>query len=135
MSRRARALIALVVALGALALAGCGRDDFENEPRPALSAEVGVKVGDDGVVVSPASFGAGLVNFTIANLTDTEATVEIAGPTQAESEEVVPGGTTILKTEVVTGDYRASVSGPDARPFDFEVGPERESAQNELLLP
>jgi hypothetical protein len=114
---------------------GCGRDDFENDPRPALPAEISVEIGEKAVVVSPAEFGAGLVNFTIANLADTPASVAIEGPTAAESEEVTPGGTTTLKVEVETGDYEASVPGADAAPFEFEVGPDRESAQDDLLLP
>lgn len=135
MRRRGRALAALAVALAAVAVAGCGRDDFENDPRPPLPAEVSIEIGEDEVVVSPAEFGAGLVNFTIANLGDTEASVAIDGPTTAESDEVAPGGTTILKTEVVTGDYEASALGTEATPFEFEVGPERSSAQDDLLLP
>lgn len=135
MRRRGRALVALAVAAGALALAGCGRDDFENDPRPPLPAEVSIEIGKEEVVVSPAEFGAGLVNFTIANLGDTEAAIAIDGPTTAESDEVAPGGTTILKTEVSTGDYEAEALGTEASPFRFEVGPERESAQDDLLLP
>jgi hypothetical protein len=34
-----------------------------------------------------------------------------------------------------TGTYEASVSGIAVRPFAFTVGPERPSAQNQLLLP
>ena len=135
MRRRGRALIALVVAVGAVALTGCGRDDFENDPRPPLPAEVSIEIGEKEVIVSPAEFGAGLVNFTIANLGETEAAIAIDGPTTAESDEVAPGGTTILKTEVSTGDYEAEALGTDASPFEFEVGPERESAQDDLLLP
>ena len=128
-------LVALAVIAGALALAGCGRDDFENDPRPPLPAEVSIEIGEDAVIVSPAEFGAGLVNFTIANLGDTEASIAIDGPTTDESDEVAPGGTTILKTEVSTGDYEAEALGTEASPFQFEVGPERESAQDDLLLP
>jgi hypothetical protein len=133
--RRGRALIALAAGVAVLALAGCGRDDFENDPRPPTPAEVSVEVGDKGVVVSPGEFGAGLVNFTIANLSDAATTVTFEGPTEAESDEILPGGTAILKTEVETGDYEAAASGQDADPFEFEVGPERESAQDDLLLP
>ena len=121
--------------LAAVVVTGCGRDDFDNDPRPALAAEISVKIGEDEIVVSPREFGAGLVNFTIANLADTEAAVSIEGPTVAESEEVAPGGTTTLKTELVSGDYEASIEGAEAEPFQFVVGPDRESAQDELLLP
>lgn len=124
-----------VAALAAVVVAGCGRDDFDNEPRPPLAAEISVRIGDDRVVVSPAEFGAGLTHFTIANLADTDAAVAIDGPSVAESDEVPPGGTATLKAELVSGRYRASVEGAEADPFDFEVGPERESAQDDLLLP
>jgi len=126
--------VALAAGLAIVAV-GCGRDDFENDPRPALPAEISVEIGDKAVVVSPSEFGAGLVNFTIANLADTPASVEIDGPTVAESEEIAPGATGILKVEVETGDYEASVQGAEAAPFEFEVGPDRESAQDDLLLP
>jgi hypothetical protein len=134
MWRRGTALL-LSVGLAALVVAGCGRDDFENEPRPAVPAEITVEIGNDGVVVSPRSFGAGLVNFTIANLTKTPTTLAIAGPTAAESDEIPAGGNTILKADMRTGDYEASADDAEARPFNFTVGPERESGQNDLLLP
>lgn len=128
-------MLAVGVGLAALVLAACGRDDFENDPRPPVPAEVNVKIGDGEVAVSPAEFGAGLVNFTIANFYDTPATLRIDGPTEAVSEEVPPGGNTILKTEVKSGTYEASADAIEAFPFSFTVGPERESGQNDLLLP
>jgi hypothetical protein len=131
---RGTALVVAILSLAAL-VAGCGRDDFDNEPRPPVAAEVSIELGTDAVIVSPAAFGAGLVNFTIANLGDTPAAIEIDGPTVARSDEIPPGGTTQLKTEVVTGDYEATADGADIAPFEFEVGPERPSAQDELLLP
>jgi hypothetical protein len=116
-------------------IAACGRDDFENEPRPPVPAEVTVKIGDGEVVVSPREFGAGLVNFEIANFEDTPTTFAIEGPTEAISDEIPARGNNSLKTQVETGSYEASAGGVEAAPFSFEVGPERESAQNDLLLP
>ena len=133
--RRGRALVALAVGLAALAIAACGRDDFENEPRPPVPVEITVKIGDGEVVVSPKEFGAGLVNFEIANLDDTAATLAIEGPTEAVSEEIPARGNNSLRTELETGSYEASADGVEATPFSFEVGPERESGQNDLLLP
>jgi hypothetical protein len=134
--RRGRALVAVAVALvTALFLAACGRDDFENEPRPPVPAEITVKIGDGEVVVSPKEFGAGLVNFEIANFEDTAATFSIEGPTEVVSDEIPARGNNSLKTQVETGSYEASADGVEARPFSFEVGPERESGQNDLLLP
>ena len=133
--RRGRALVAGAV-LAALFVAACGgRDDFENEPRPPVPAEITVKIGDGEVVVSPRTFGAGLVNFEIANFEDSPAVLAIDGPTEAVSEEIAPRGNNTLKTELKTGSYQVSADGVAATPFSFEVGPERESGQNDLLLP
>ena len=125
----------LAVALCALALSACGRDDFENEPRPSLPTEISVEIGDEGVVVSPSEFGAGLANFTIVNLADTTTTLVVSGPTEFETEDLAPGTNKIVKQEVTTGEYEASAESTEAEPFQFEVGPDNPSAQNDLLLP
>jgi hypothetical protein len=133
--RRGRALVIVAVGLAAVAIAACGRDDFDNEPRPPVPASVTVKIGDGEVVVSPRTVGAGLVNFEIANFEDNPATFSLVGPTEAESEEIPARGNNSLKTQLETGTYQASANGVEATPFSFEVGPERESGQNDLLLP
>ena len=121
--------------LAAVAVAGCGRNDFNNDPRPPIPAEVSVKVAPDGVTVSPKEFGAGLVNFTVANLTNETGSLAIHGPVDATSEQIGPGDADTVKVDVKSGSYEASVDGIAARPFSFTVGPERPSGQNDLLLP
>src|SRR4051794_41635910 len=133
--RRGRALPLAIALVTALVVAGCGRNDFKNDPRPAIPAEISVKIAKDGVGVSPKEFGAGLVNFTIANLTTEPGTLAIHGPVDVNSSEIPPAGTDTVKVEMKTGSYEASVSGVSARPFSFTVGPERPSGQNDLLLP
>ncbi len=128
-------LIFAAALVTALVMAGCGRDDFKNDPRPPIPAEVSVKIAKDGVAVSPKEFGAGIVNFTIANLTTEPGTLAIQGPVDADSSEIPPTGTGTIKVDMKTGSYEASVSGIAARPFSFTVGPERPSGQNDLLLP
>jgi hypothetical protein len=134
--RRGRAqFVAAALVVVAIAVGGCGRDDFKNEPRPPITAEVSVKIATDGVAVSPREFGAGLANFTIANLTTKPGTLAIHGPVDADSDEIPAAGTGTIKLDMKTGSYEASVSGIAARPFSFTVGPERPSGQNDLLLP
>jgi len=133
--RRGRALLVAIALVTALAVAGCGQSDFKNDPRPPIPAVASVKVAKDGVVVSPKEIGAGLVSFTIANLTTDPATFSISGPVDAESDEIPGAGTGTVKVDLKTGSYEARVSGVDARPFSFTAGPERPSGQNDLLLP
>jgi hypothetical protein len=131
----AAVFVAAVGVVAVLALAGCGRDDFKNDPRPPIPAEVSVKIATDGVVVSPKEFGAGLVNFTAANLTNQTGSLAIHGPVDADSDEIAPGDTRTIKVQMQSGSYEASVDGISVRPFSFTVGPERPSGQNDLLLP
>jgi hypothetical protein len=134
--RRGRTqFVAAALVVVALAVAGCGRDDFENDPRPAIPAEVSVKIARDGVAVSPKEFGAGLANFTIANLTTKPGTLAIHGPVDADSGEIPAASTGRIKVDMKAGSYEASVGGIAVRPFSFTVGPERPSGQNDLLLP
>jgi hypothetical protein len=135
MRRRGRVPVALAAGLAAVTVTACGGDDYENEPRPSVPAEVGIQITGDGLTVSPAELGAGIANFTIVNLGDIPTGVAIDGPTVGESEEVAPGTSTALKMEMETGDYEASPVDGSAAPFEFKVGAERESANNDLLLP
>jgi hypothetical protein len=127
-------LLATLVVAG-LVVAGCGRNDFNNDPRPPLPAEISVKIARDGVAVSPKEFGAGLVNFTIANLTEQTGSLAIHGPVSTTSDQLGPGDADTVKVQLKTGNYEASVDGIAVRPFNFTVGPERPSGQNDLLLP
>src|SRR5690242_19041037 len=129
---RRRVLLAGSALLVALIAVGCGSKDFKNDPRPPVPAEVSVKIAKDGVGISPKEFGAGLVNFTVANLTDSTGTLAIHGPVNADSNEIPPGAAETLKVEMKTGSYEASVDGIAVKPFSFTVGPERPSGQNDL---
>jgi hypothetical protein len=134
MRRRGRALVAVAACLAALTVAACGRNDFNNEPRPPLPAEISVQVSDDTMTVSPPEFGAGIANFTILNLSDAPTGVAIDGPVRGESDEIAPNTTAVLKLDLDQGDYRASASDTNAE-FRFRVGAERPSANNDLLTP
>jgi len=128
-------LLVAAALLGVVSVAGCGRSDFKNDPRPPVPAEVSVKIAPDGVGVSPREFGAGLVNFTVANLTNETGSLAIQGPVDATSNDIAPGDADTIKVDMKSGSYEASVDGFTVAPFGFTVGPERPSGKNDLLLP
>lgn len=135
-SRRARFGVAATVGVAMLGATGCGEDDFENEPRPPAPIEITAAIDDRSVNVSPGTFGAGLVTITISNQTDEPTRLLLEGPTDAESTDIVPGGTGAIKTALEEGEYEASAdSDLGIRSQSLKVGPERESSQNDLLLP
>ncbi len=141
MRRRSRiALLAAGVIAAATLAAGCGAQDFPNNPRPPAPIELTAKVGNGKVVVSPTTLqgkpiGAGLANVTIANLTDRQTTLDFSGPTHATTDPVVANGTLNYKLDLRPGNYVVSAGGQAVRPMEFQVGPERPSSQNDLLLP
>jgi hypothetical protein len=121
----------------AFAAAGCGSDDHPNEPRPPVPLEVSAKVGEDKVVVAPSRFGAGLAVFTISNQTDDVVELALDGPTEAVSDPIEPAGVTDgFKVPMEEGAYQVSAGAEsNARSTRLQIGPERKSSQNELLLP
>lgn len=136
--RRARQ--AALTALGAsvaLSLAACGSDDYKNEPpRAAEVLEVAARVDQRQVVVSPDRFGAGLVIFTVANLSDSPVTFTLSGPKDVATGEIPPGAPGDLKVELPQGSYEASAGdGVSAQPATVRVGPPRPSSKDQLLLP
>lgn len=135
LSRAARVAV-LGVSVGAIAVvAGCGSDDFENNPRPPAPIELTAAIDSDSVSISPSDPGAGLVNITISNQGDAPTKLTLDGPTSASSGDIEPGGTGSIKTRLEQGSYEASASSPGVDAAELEVGPERDSSQNDLLLP
>lgn len=138
MRRRAKAALAgfAIVALAA----GCGAEDFENNPRPPAPIELTARVNDERVQVSPTKIdgepvGAGLANFTISNQTPEFVSLTFTGPQDRTTPPIVPDGLLEFKVELIEGDYTVSTDNERIKEFEFEVGPERPSAQNDLLLP
>jgi hypothetical protein len=131
--RRAVLLPGIVVAL---AVTGCGSSDFPNEPRAAAPIEVTASIGPRAVKISPAGVGAGIANFTIANLSSNPASFRLNGPNAPNpTDQIEPGGVTSIAVELKTGDYGVSAPGSALRGTSLSVGPPRPSSQNKLLLP
>jgi hypothetical protein len=130
-----RATFATLAAASALVLAACGSDDVDNNPRPAAPIQVAARVDSEKVVVSPHRFGAGLVNITVANLSDSPVRFTLTGPKETATPEIQPGAPGTLEVELPEGSYEASAEGSGVQPATVEVGPKRESSRNKLLLP
>ena len=131
-----RVTLAAFVVLSSVLLSACGSEKFANDPRPASPIEVAAKIDANRVAVSPNSFGAGLVTFTVANFSKSPVHFELSGPRDATTDEIKPGEPGFLEIQLPEGDYSASAgSGADAEPASFTVGPNRPSSRNKLLLP
>jgi hypothetical protein len=128
-----------VALLTAVLVAGCGSNNFPNEPRPPAPIETTASIGPRHVDISPDTFGAGIVNVTVANLSDGPASLILkndAGKTKAQSGTLQPSSVTTIKTNLGQGTYQAIAGGATGiRPGKIKVGPERKSSQNDLLLP
>jgi hypothetical protein len=125
----------IAATVAALAVSACGSEDFENNPRPPAPIELSARIGDREVSVSPSAVGAGLANITISNQTDDPTALLLEGPSDKESPDIVPQGTGAMKIDLEQGDFVVSAKDSNARETELEVGPERASSQNELLLP
>ena len=123
------------VTLVGVLLAGCGAEDFKNNPRVAAPIEVSARVDSDRVQVAPNKFGAGLVNFTVANLSGSPVQFNVTGPTEGSTAEIQPGAPDLLKMNLKEGTYEVTASKAKIRPATIKVGPDRPSSQNELLEP
>ena len=121
--------------------AGCGDDDFKNEARaPVRLALTGV-IQDDSVTVSPSKVGAGPVEITISNQTDSPRTLTLEGESIVERHaEVAPGATATIQRTLKPGSYEVKAGSAKAvtqeiRPAVLRIGRERGNSNNELLLP
>lgn len=127
---------ALLAAIGAaLLVSGCGAADRENDPRPPSPIELTAKIDNDKVIVSPSEAGGGLATITISNQSDQDVALTFAGPSEGSTQPIAAGNVGALKIDLQEGDYDVSADDPSLKPTTLTVGPERPSAQNDLLLP
>jgi hypothetical protein len=142
--RRTAALAPLAVA-GMLALGGCGSSsaDYKNDPRPPGPIVITGYIDDQRVSVSPRALGAGPISLIVTNQTATAQRVTLesaeatgAGPGLKQvTAPISPQDTATLNADVKPGRYTVHVAGGAIRAARLEVGPERASAQNDLLQP
>jgi hypothetical protein len=135
-------LATLVVAVSAVAVGGCGSDDdYKNDPRPPAPIVLTASISDAKINVSPAKFGAGPVSLIITNLTRKPQQVTFRsdeggkGAFEQSTGPINPGDAATVKADVPEGTSTVKVGAQAIKAAIVTVGPERESSQNELLLP
>jgi hypothetical protein len=138
----ARGVATFAAVAAAALLAGCGEDDFENEPRPAVTLELTGVIQEDKLTVSPSrNLGAGPFSILISNQTDAEHTVTLEGGSiQERVGPVAPDDTVEIKRTLAPGSYEVRAGSARAvrreiQPATLDIGRERKSSNNELLLP
>ena len=139
MGTSVRACIGLAIA-AALA-GGCGEDDFKNEARAPIRLALTGVIKDDKVTVSPAKIGAGPVQITISNQTDSVRTITLEGESIRERQgPVQPGDTATIQKTLEPGSYEVRAGSEkavrkDIQPAVLEIGKQRKNSNNDLLLP
>ena len=128
----------------ALALAGCGATaDSRTDPRPPAPIVLTASISDQAVSVSPRAFGAGPISLIVTNQTKTAQRLTLESVQEAgqgpgikqETAPISPRDTATLKATVDPGRYSVHVAGDAIAAANLRVGPERPSAQNDLLQP
>jgi hypothetical protein len=80
-------------------------------------------------------FGAGPVNFTVANMSRSPIRFTVTGPKEGSTAEIQPGAPDYLKMDLTEGSYQVTAGNSKIKPATIKVGSSRPSAQNKLLLP
>jgi len=137
-------------ALSAMALAatiaGCGSSggSYANASRPPEPIAVSVYLTDARVSISPSHIGAGPVLLLIANESTRSRNVTLTAPAgasgacvaaDASSGPINPQGTARVKLPLVQGTCAVGDAAGTLKPAQLVVGPERASAQQDLLQP
>jgi hypothetical protein len=143
-TKRTAALAPLAV-VAVLAVSGCGSSsaDYKNDPRPPSPIVITGYISDQAVSVSPTTLGAGPISLIVTNQTATaqRVTLESASATgsgpgfRQVTAPISPRDTATLKVDVKPGRYSVHVGEDAIRAARLRVGPERASAQNDLLQP
>jgi hypothetical protein len=137
-ARERRAALLAMLAVLLLAVSGCGGDDeARSQERPPAPINISVLIAQDKVIASPDEFGAGPVTLLIANQSGAAQTLTVDGPRLTRTAgPIPPGDTATVKVTLGTGEFTVSPEeSASLEPATLTVGPPRDSAQNDLLLP
>lgn len=143
---RTRTVGALSAAVLALCVAGCGSSgsSYANASRPPAPVTLSIVVANGRIAISPDHVGAGPTVLLIANesassrnVTLTPALASGRGCVTADTSSgpIAPQGTARIKLPLVEGACAIGVADGGLPPARLVVGPERASAQQDLLQP
>jgi hypothetical protein len=145
-----RIWLAVMLAAGAVTLAGCGSSGGTAVSRvsPPSPLTVSVLISNSRVVASPARFGAGPVLFTVTNQASSSRTLQIfggRGVRVADTAPLNPQGSTQVSVILHRGRYTlsagaraqtdAQLGAARTQPMTLVVGRTRRSAGSALLTP
>lgn len=131
-----RAPVAVLFVLAIAGLSACGGSGRGDEDRPPVPITIAVQIGEDEVTASPSKFGAGPVTLLVSNQTKVAQKLEIDGPKLNRMLPVDPTDTASMKATLQPGDYTlTTATSQQTPPFTLEIGSERGTAQDRLLLP
>ena len=141
-SGRTRGATLLSSAALAVALGGCGGEDFDREPRrPPVPIQLSGVITPTSVDVSPARLGAGPIVLVLANQTAQSHTVTLEGGSVAERVGPInPGDTATLQAALEPGRYEVKAGSERAMPKEISpaeltISAQRRTAEDELELP
>ena len=140
-----RRLLTLTLSATALATvaAGCGSSkNYANNPRPPEPIVVAAAIAPAGISVSPPTFGAGLVQLVVTNLTNSSVQFEVVRGSHSAQQSVLsqtgpinPQDTAQVKLQLDAGAYTIRVVPRRVKDAVLRVGAPRPSSQNQLLQP
>lgn len=133
------------MALVVLACVGCGGSvRYDNASRPPAPISISIAVTGDRIGVAPARVGAGPVVLLISNQSNRSRDVTLTArngsssacvESDASSGPINPQGVARIQLPLVEGACEIGVADGTLAPVRLTVGPERESAQQDLLQP
>jgi hypothetical protein len=139
------ALAVTLLVLAAVA-AGCGsgKADYANTDRPPAPISISIALTGERVAVAPDHVGAGPVLLLVANESGRSRDVTLEGlrsggrpcvVDDASTGPIAPQGAARISLAVVEGTCAVGVADGTLAPARLTVGPERPSAQQDLLQP
>jgi hypothetical protein len=128
-----------------LLAAGCGSGaDYANADRPPAPISISIALSGDRVAISPDRVGAGPVVLLIANESGRSRDVTLTSPPDtsrscvaddASSGPINAQGAARMSLPLVEGTCEIGVDDSSLKPARLIIGPERDSAQQDLLQP